>query len=194
MVITRESRRITVSLDDEIFKMLEELSKKDGKTVSEVVRCAISNYYRITSKNIESEVIETLYDLLLEREHVIVDVGLWTAILEELNKKAEDDFWKIVGEIGREYGILLKRKGLKEVNDVLKYFESENWYRVKTISNDTYVLVLTVKAEAKILSVFLQNVFKVLEISVEIFEGWRKLIVAEKLLNDRAELVRKYLD
>lgn len=194
MAIARESRRITVSLDDEIFKILEELSKKDDKTISEVVRCAISNYYRIASKNIEPKVIETLSDLLLEREHVIVDVGLWTAILEELNKKAEDEFWKIVGDIGREYGILLKRKGLKGVNDVLKYFESENWYRVKTISNDTHILVLTVKAEVKILSVFLQNVFKVLEIPVEIFEGWRKLIVAEKLLNDRAELVRKYLD
>lgn len=191
----REMKRITVSLDEETSRMLEELVNLDKRSVSEVVRFAVSNYYKTRSiKSANPEFVDIIIDLLSEREHVIVDVGLWGVILEELNEVAKDDFWKFVGKVGREYGIQLKVKGLQGVYDILKYMESSNWFRVKPSSANTYILILTVKAEAKILSVFLQNLFKAVEIPIEVIEGVRKLIVIEKMLNSKFEVVRKYLD
>jgi len=186
-------RRITVSLDNDTSMKLDELS--NGKTFSETIRTAISNFYDFKkSSRLDPIFINSISELLSRREHVIVDTGLWTAILEELNGNAGEDFWRTVAEVGREHGFLLSRKGIKEVYDVLKYFEMENWYRVKGISEKSYVLVLTVKAETKILCRFLENVFKALDKPVEIFEGNRKLIVIENLLDSESELMRKYLD
>ncbi|MHA1685845.1 MAG: ribbon-helix-helix protein, CopG family [Candidatus Heimdallarchaeaceae archaeon] len=191
----KEMKRITVSLDEETAKMLEELVSLDKRSVSEIVRFAVSDYYKTrSSKSINPEFIDVIIDLLSEREHVIVDVSLWTAILEELNEVAKEDFWKFVGKVGKEYAIQLKVKGLRRVYDILKYMESSNWYRVKPSSTNTYILVLTVKAEVKILSIFLQNLFEALEIPVEIIEGVRKLIIIEKMLDSKSEIVRRYLD
>ncbi len=191
----KEMKRITVSLDEETARMLEELVNLDKRSVSEIVRFAVSDYYKTrSSKGVDPEVIDIIIDLLSEREHVIVDVSLWAVILEELNKVAKEDFWKFVGKVGREYGIQLKVKGLQRAFDVLKYMESSNWFRVKPSSTNTYILVLTVKAEVKILSIFLQNLFNALEIPIEIIEGVRKLIIIEKMLDSKSEMVRKYLD
>ncbi|RLI80962.1 CopG family transcriptional regulator [Archaeoglobales archaeon] len=195
MKTTQEMKRITVSLDSETSRMVEELVDKDNKTISEIIRSAISSYYKLEgNKKLKPEVIEIVSELLSEREHVIVDIGLWAAILEELNEKAKEDFWKVVEEIGWEHGIQLKSMGLKRIHDVLKYLESENWFRVKIISKNTYILVLTAKAEDKILSVFLQGVFKAVELPVDILEGNRKLIIVDKMLDSQSELLRKYLD
>jgi len=195
MKTIQEMRRITVSLDSETSRMVEELVDKYNKTISEIIRSAISSYYKLEgNKKLKPEVIEIVSELLSEREHVIVDIGLWAAILEELNEKAKEDFWKVVEEIGWEHGIQLKSMGLKRIHDVLKYLESENWFRVKIISKNTYILVLTAKAEDKILSVFLQGVFKAVELPVDILEGNRKLIIVDKMLDSQSELLRKYLD
>jgi|Deesub1362A_J573_1020465.scaffolds.fasta_scaffold18772_2 Arc/MetJ-type ribon-helix-helix transcriptional regulator len=194
--IREEMKRITVSLDDGTAKMLEELTKSDKRSVSEIVRFAISEYYKLRGiqRYVDPEFVSTIIDLLSEGEHVIVDVSLWATMLEELNKNAKDSFWKFVERIGNEYGFQLKVKGLKGVYDVLKYMGCLNWYHVKITSPNTYILILTVRAEVKILSVFLQNLFRALDTPVEIIEGVRKIIVIEKELNHKSEILRKYLD
>ena len=130
----KELRRVTISLDDETARIIDKLTEEESRNVSEIIRSAIQSYYRIKNKGLKLEILETISELLSEREHVIVDIGLWTAILEEINKNAENNFWKIVEEIAKEYGILFKKKNLKKVYDILKYMESNNWYRVKIIS------------------------------------------------------------
>lgn len=194
---TREEvKRITVSLDDETAKMLEELANSDKRSASEIVRFAVSEYYKLrgVQRHVDPDFVSTIIDLLSEGEHIVVDVSLWATMLEGLNKNAKDEFWRFVGKIGREYGFQLKVKGLSDVYDVLKYMESFNWYNVKVSSPNTYVLILTVKAEVKLLSIFLQNLFSALETPVEIIEGVRKIIVIEKMLDQKSEIVKKYLD
>ncbi len=195
--LTREEvKRITVSLDDETAKMLEELANSDKRSASEIVRFAVSEYYKLrgVQRHVDPDFVSTIIDLLSEGEHIVVDVSLWATMLEGLNKNAKDEFWRFVGKIGREYGFQLKVKGLSDVYDVLKYMESFNWYNVKVSSPNTYVLILTVKAEVKLLSIFLQNLFSALETPVEIIEGVRKIIVIEKMLDQKSEIVKKYLD
>ncbi|MBO8180157.1 MAG: CopG family transcriptional regulator [Archaeoglobus sp.] len=177
-----EVKRITVSLDDETAKMLEALANSDKRSVSEIVRFSVSEYYKLreVQKYVDPEFVGRIVDLLSESEHVMVDVSLWATILEELNRTANEKFWEYVGKIGREYGFQLKVKGLNDIFEVLKYMECLNWYHVKASSSNTYTLILTVRAEVKLLSVFLQNLFNALEKSVELIEGVRKIIVIDK--------------
>ncbi|MFO7967695.1 MAG: CopG family transcriptional regulator [Archaeoglobaceae archaeon] len=187
-------RRITVSLDEDTSSMLEALSNSDG-TTSETIRWAIAKCYGFKKKtNISPEVIENIAELLSEREHIIVDTALWATIMEELNDKADEKFWDVIKEVGEENGFLLKSKGIDNVYDAIKYFEFENWYRVKTASEGAYVLVLTVKSEAKILNVFLKSVFEVMGLFAEIFEGQRRLIVLEREIDGETEIIKEQFD
>lgn len=177
-----EVKRITVSLDDETAKMLEALANSDKRSISEIVRFSVSEYYKLreVQKYVDPEFVGRIVELLSESEHVMVDVSLWATILEELNRTANEKFWEYVGKIGMEYGFQLKVKGLNDIFEVLKYMECLNWYHVKVSSPNTYTLILTVRAEVKLLSVFLQNLFDALEKPVELIEGVRKIIVIDK--------------
>ncbi|MFO7966462.1 MAG: hypothetical protein R6U44_02560, partial [Archaeoglobaceae archaeon] len=57
-----------------------------------------------------------------------------------------------------------------------------------------YVLVLTVKSEAKILNVFLKSVFEVMGLFAEIFEGQRRLIVLEREIDGETEIIKEQFD
>lgn len=187
-------KRITVSLDEKTSSMLESLTDGDG-TTSETIRWAIANCYGFKMKtDISPEIIENIAELLAQREHIIVDTGLWATIMEELNDKADENFWDVVKEVGEEHGIVLRSKGIDNVYDAIKYFEFENWYRVKTASEGAYVLVLTIKSEAKILKVFLKSVFEAMDLSGEILEGQRRLIVLEKEMDEKSEIIREHFD
>ena len=180
-------RRVTVSLDDEAVSKLEELAKRENRSLSEIVRSAISSYYDLSLSDApKPEFLDELLDLLASREHVIVDAGLWSEILEEINKNAEEEFWKTVEKVGEEYGIQLREKGLKSARDVLKYLEMENWFRMKAVSDRTFNLVLTVSSELKILKKLLETIFKTMGFDVEIIEGLRKIIVKEGNSNETA--------
>ena len=181
--VTREEiKRITVSLDDGTAKMLEELANSEKRSVSEIVRFAVSEYYKLrgVQRYVDPEFVERIIEMLSESEHVMADVSLWATMLEELNRTAKDEFWEYVGKIGKEYGFQLKIRGLCDTYEILKHIECFNWYHVKALPPNTYILILTARAEVRLLSIFLQNLFGALEIPVEIIEGVRKIILVEK--------------
>lgn len=191
----KEIKRLTISIDDNTEMILSELSAMEKRSISEIVRFAVADYYQKKNvKGIDPEYVDKIVELLSEREHVIVDVGLWATMLEEINSSAKDNFWKFVERLGVEYGTTLRLRGLNNVFDVLRWMEPLNWFRVKKFTSNTYIVVLTARAEVKLLSTFLQSLFKSINLPVEIIEGVRKLIVVEKSLDSKAEAVRKYLD
>jgi len=178
----RRMKRVTVTLDCDTVKILEDMANEEDRSVSEIVRFAINHYYKNKKSygELKPEILNIISELLSKRENIIIDISLWTVILEELNKVADDGFWKSVEDIGREYGIQLMTKGFKDIYNILKYLEITNLYRVKIYSNKIYILILTIKAETKILSSFLRGIFDALKKPVEIIEGSRKLIIIEK--------------
>ena len=95
-----------------------------------------------------------------------------------MNEKASEEFWKIVGEIGRTHGIQFKIKGVNNIHDVLKYLELENLFRVK-IGEGYFTLVLTSRNGQKFVRIFLENVFKAMGIEVKLIEGLRKITIID---------------
>ena len=177
MSMAQKLRRISVAVDEKINNMLRNLANKKNKTVSEIIRKAISIYSEIENGNkVLPEKTVKYAELLSSKEHVIVDIELWIAMLDELAEKASDNFWKLIEEIGFEHGVQYKARGITEVEEVLKLMESSNWFRINE-SGKIYTLILFSRNEQKILKIFLENMFRALDIPVKIIEGFRKLIL-----------------
>lgn len=170
-------KRLTVSLDDETIRKLEILAKKDNRSLSELVRVAVTSYYEIVQKETKPEHFGEFLDLLTSREHVAVDLGLWVAITDELNERASDNFWNLVRKVGEEYGIQFKERGIKNLSEMFRLLELENWAKVKEISENIYTLILVGRNETKLVRSFLEGLFNALNIDAEISEGLRKLFV-----------------
>lgn len=169
-------KRLTISLDDDAITKLEELAKKDSRSLSEVVRAAISSYYELSSKEAIPN-LRRFIDLISSREYVVIDIGLWATIVDEITEKASEGFWEVVEKVGFEHGLQFKEMGLEDVNSALKLLEVTNWFKVRTISEGIYSLTLATRNELKIVRKFLEGLFKAMGIEVELNEGLRKLLL-----------------
>ena len=177
MSMAEKLKRISVAVDAETDDKLREIAKKENKTVSEIIRKAITVYSEFDlEKNIPPEKTKIYAELLYGREHVIVDIELWVAMLDELNKSASDEFWQMVEKIGYEHGIQYRMKGITNILKVFGHMENENLFRIKTTGN-VYTLILSTRSEQKILKSFFKGMLKALDVKAEIVEGLRKLII-----------------
>ena len=178
-------RRVSVAMDKNVNKILEELANKENKTISEIIRKAIITYSKLNEDDhrVDINKIKAYDELLRGREHIILDLEVWIAVLDELNEKASEEFWKIVGEIGYSQGISFVHRGFKRVCDVLRYLEFKNMFRVGKTGKGCNVLILTSRNEQKFVRIFLENVFKAMGIEVELIEGLRKITIYEGIKN-----------
>lgn len=174
----KKSKSVSFAIDDRISDALNTLISMKNQTKSEILREAILKYLEHESDGI-SEETKKYADLLSAGEHVVVDIELWSILLDELNEKASDDFWKLIGNIGYRHGIQHKIKGQVKLQDVLRHIEAWNWFRVK-IGEKAITLVLTTHNEQRILKIFLENLFKALDISIEVVDSLRRLVIVEK--------------
>jgi hypothetical protein len=175
--MAKKFTRISVALDRKSEEMLNILVRKNNTTISEIVRRAINTYFELenAATRVTPDITKIYTDFLSDGEHCIVDIEHWTAMLDELNKKASDEFWKMMEKIGYEHGIQYKMKGLTDVYDILRYMEVGNWFRVKIDAEGCYTLILSTHTSQKFLKIFFENIFKAQGISVKIYEGFGKL-------------------
>jgi|Deesub1362A_J573_1020465.scaffolds.fasta_scaffold00202_52 hypothetical protein len=179
--MAKKFTRVSVALDGKTEEMLNILVKKKNTTISEIIRRAITTYFELenAATRITPDVTKIYTDFLSDGEHCIVDIEHWTAIWEELNEKASEDFWKIMEIIGHEHGIQYKNKGLTDVYEILRYMEVGNWFRIKIDGEGSYTLILSTFTAQRFLKVFFENLFKAQQIPVEIHEGYGKLRIVK---------------
>jgi predicted transcriptional regulator len=180
--ITKEMKRISVALDDKTDELLEDLVSTKNMTVSDIVRMAIVTYSEL--ENNESEIdmgkLKEYAKLLYGGENVIVDIDLWTCILDELNERGSEKIWKRIETVGEMYGSQFRNMGTRDIRQILRYLEATNWFRLKTNGSSSYVLVLRARNEGKLLKLFLQRMFEAMEIPVEITKGLRKITISSR--------------
>ncbi len=173
--------RTSISLDSKTLDMLEELTKKTGRSASEIVREAVATYYELEFSNkISKKAVKIYIDFLSEGEHVIVDLEHWEAMWNVLNNTADDNFWKLIEKSGQEHGIQYYNKGLRDVKSILEYMEPGNFFRVKEDAENSFTLILSCPSEMRFLKIFLENIFKAQNIDVEIRESIGKLRIVPK--------------
>jgi len=174
---TEGLRRISVGLDPETCRMLRELSAKKRQSISQIVRTAITMFFESEIKGEKNKQPEIWSDLLSGGEHVILDAGLWTTMLEEL--ESSEKFWKAVDEEGYRHGLYFKNIGFEHMEDILKHQQYKNWYRLK-IKKKCCVLIPTSSIAMKMIIRFLSKVFEVMGISAKFDKSSRSLMIIEE--------------
>jgi len=174
--------RVSVAIDSNLHEALKKMAEKEGMTVSEVIRNAISAYLKLEGAEVSIDEIKMYSDLLSAREHVILDTDVWITILDELNERASDTFWEDVKKIGYEHGVEFKVRGCGCLEEALKLLSIKNLFKVKS-ENNVHSLVLTARNEHKFLKAFLSGLCEALGVEVETVESIRKIVIIEKSKN-----------
>ncbi len=173
--------RISVAVDENIRNIIEDLAKRENKTISDIIRQAISFYHMIKSRNLSSNALKRYMDILSTSDNIIVDLELWLAILDVINKHDDKEFWDIVERIGFEHGMELRSRGIEDIKDVLRILELKHLFKLKeSESNGNYTLILATRNEANILRHYFKGLFKAFGVDVDFVEGIRKLIILVK--------------
>lgn len=174
----RKAKRISAAIEHELYSKLKELSKKENRAISEIIRDSLNLYITMTENRAKIEDIILCRDLLSSGENLIVDTEMWVTILGELNKSASEDFWKSVRELGREQGTELKFKGVENLREVLDLLSAKKLCNLKH-ENNVHTLILTARHEQRFLKEYILGICEELGIDVKIVEGIRKLVIAE---------------
>ena len=177
--MTSKLYRVSVAVDEKTRNILEDLAKKENKTLSEVIRQAILMYSKM--KDLTLDDIEKFVDIASKRNNIILDIELWLTFLDELNKSSSEKFWEIIERVGYEHGFELKSRGIENLDEILKILSIRHFFEVNK-NNNSYTLILATRNEVKFLKAYLRGLFKSLGIekNFEIVEGLRKIIIMTK--------------
>lgn len=168
--------RLSVSLDEKSLSIIEEYLSKYNVSKAGIIRKALQclkNMEELREK-IPLENIMTYIDYLANMEHIIVDVAHWKSIFSEIGKGSEK-FWDEVYKIGEAHTKEYYDKGLRDVEQILRYIEKTNWYKLNIDSENSYTLILTVSESSKFIKTFFEGFFSKFPRKIEISEGYKKI-------------------
>lgn len=172
--------RISVAVDEETRSIIEELAKKEDKTISDIIRHSIMFYSKLKDRNLSPETAEEYLDIVPTWDNIIIDIELWLTILDELNECTSEDFWKTIKKIGYKHGFEFRSRGINDIKEILRSLELKHLFEMKETNGNGYTLILTTRSEVKLLKEYIQGIFESAGIDVEIVEGIRKLIIVSK--------------
>jgi Xaa-Pro aminopeptidase len=171
--------RITVAMDEEIFKVFSAMRDELGLSQSELIRKALKFYskYRVLIESMEDQKMYTHAEMLKVGEHVIVDIDHWLLFLQFMETHPEkEQFWELNKPIYEAHAELFKHKSYG-VEDVLKRLEACNYYTLNQVSKNDYTLILSSDALKKFVKTLLEETFRGMDFTVEIKEDFAKLRV-----------------
>jgi hypothetical protein len=174
--------RVTVAFDKATVELLEKISSESNVSQSEIMRRAIKFYSE--NKSLEDPAIKkkihAYLDMLLNGEHIIVDVDHWLMFLGLIASSPErEKFWSAHREVARAHWEQLKTK-VHSADEMLARLEICNFYRlIKNAPND-YTLVLVSETSKDFIRIFLEEYFAAMGVKAEIKENLTKLRVLIK--------------
>ena len=174
--------RITVAFDKTTADLLEKISTEGQVSQSEVMRRALKFYNE--NKSLEDPVtkkkILAYGDMLLNGEHVIIDVDHWLMFLSLIASSPErEKFWSEHKQVARAHWEQLKTK-VHSAEEMLSRLEICNFYRLTKNAPNDYTLVLVSETSKDFIRIFLEEYFASMGVKAEIKENLTKLRVLVK--------------
>ncbi len=174
--------RITVAFDKTTADLLEKISTEAQVSQSEVMRRALKFYNE--NKALEDPAIKkkilAYSDMLLNGEHVIIDVDHWLMFLRLIASSPEQEkFWSEHKEVARAHWEQLKTK-VHSPEEMLVRLEACNFYRLTKNAPNDYTLVLVSEVSKDFIRIFLEEYFAAMGVKAEIKENLTKLRVTVK--------------
>ena len=174
--------RITVAFDSLTANLLEKISREEGLSQSEIMRRALRFYSenRVLENNATREKIYTYMDLLLNGEHIILDVDHWLLFLKLVESSpSREKFWEEHRLVARSHREQLEAKVIS-IEELLTRLEVCNFFRVTKNSNEDFTLVLGSGLPKTFIKIFLEEYFAGMGVMAEIKENLAKLRVTVK--------------
>ena len=174
--------RITVAFDKTTADLLEKISTEAQVSQSEVMRRALKFYNE--NKALEDPAIKkkilAYIDMLLNGEHVIIDVDHWLMFLRLIASSPEKEkFWSEHKQLARAHWEQLKTK-VHSPEEMLFRLEACNFYRLTKNAPNDYTLVLVSEISKDFIRIFLEEYFAAMGVKAEIKENLTKLRVTIK--------------
>jgi hypothetical protein len=182
IVMAKNPTRITVAFDQATANLLEKISLDTDVSQSEVMRRAIKFYSENKALQDPStrKKAYAYMDLLLDGEHVILDVDHWLLFLRLIESSPEKEkFWAEHREVARSHKDQLKSKVLT-AEELLTRLEMCNFYRMTKNSAKDFTLIFGSELPRQFVKVFLEEYFAAMNIKAEIRENLTKLNVTVK--------------
>ena len=174
--------RVTVAFDKTTADLLEKISADAQVSQSEVMRRAIKFYNenKALEDTATKKKILAYSDMLLNGEHVIVDVDHWLMFLGLIATSPErEKFWSEHRELARAHWEQLKTK-VHSAEEMLTRLEICNFYRLTKNAPNDYTLVLVSETSKDFIRIFLEEYFSAMGVKAEITENLTKLRVTIK--------------
>jgi hypothetical protein len=174
--------RITVAFDKTTADLLEKISTDAQVSQSEVMRRALKFYNEnkaLGDPAIKKKILAYM-DMLLNGEHVIIDVDHWLMFLRLIASSPEQEkFWSEHKELARAHWEQLKTK-VHSPEEMLVRLEACNFYRLTKNAPNDYTLVLVSEVSKDFIRIFLEEYFAAMGVKAEIKENLTKLRVTVK--------------
>ncbi len=180
--MAKNPTRITVAFNQPTANLLEKISTETELSQSEIMRRALKFYN--DNKALTDPVLRkkayAYMDLLLDGEHVILDVDHWLLFLQLIeNSPDKEKFWDEHKKVARSHKEQLKSK-VHSAEDLLTRLELCNFYRLTKNSEREYTLIFGSELPKHFVRVFLEEYFSAMGIKADIKENLTKLNVSIK--------------
>jgi hypothetical protein len=179
--------RITVAFDKQTADLLERISTDDKVSQSEVMRRALKFYNenRPLEDPETKKKITSYMDMLLNGEHIILDVDHWLSFLQLVATSPDKEkFWKEHREVARSHWEQLKTK-VRSPEEMLFRLEVCNFFRITKNGPNDFTLVLLSDISKEFVRVFLEEYFAAMGVKAEIKENLAKMRVTIKPVNTK---------
>lgn len=180
--MSKNPTRITVAFDQSTANLLEKISTETELSQSEIMRRAIK-FYNDNKALTDSAIRQKAYaymEMLLNGEHVILDVDHWLMFLQLIERSPDKDkFWAEHQEVARSHKDQLKSK-VRSAEELLTRLEICNFYRLTKNSEREFTLIFGSELPKRFVRVFLEEFFAAMAIKAEIKENLIKLNVTVK--------------
>ncbi len=180
--MSKNPTRITVAFDQATANLLEKISTETELSQSEIMRRAIKFYNEnktLTDPAMRKKAFAYM-DLLLDGEHVILDVDHWLLFLRLIeNSPDQEKFWTEHREVARSHREQLKSK-VHSAEELLTRLETCNFFRLTKNSEKDFTLIFGSELPKKFVRVFLEEYFAGMAVKVEIKENLTKINVSIK--------------
>lgn len=171
-------KRLSVAVDEQIIKILDQLAVAKNRTVSDVIREAILTYAEISEGEVEIREFKQYEEIFERRDNVIVDLEIWIALLDFVNAKGDEEFWKLIENIGYELGLEIKLRGLS-LENLLEQMEMKNLLSFSK-EGEVYILTLVSRSATNMVARLLRGALRAMEVDAEIIPGVRKMVIVDK--------------
>lgn len=169
--------RITIALDEETKELFERMKGEVKMSQSALFRDAL-RFYSANKEVLKKadKKIETYVEMLAGGEHMILDVDHWILFLKLISESKQEEFWEGHLGVARSHAEQFS-KSAKTVEEVLERLAACNFYNLTKLGKNEFVLVLSSDITKKFVKTFIEEVFRGMNLKVEIKEDLAKLRV-----------------